>query len=645
MIFDRSFYIFVVVYLLVYIYSFHGPFMNQALQAIYVSIVIILLSFSVASIANETIDFENMEHEIYLKPWQSYQKIIAVESAAQSYNELTYLWWLVRKAQTENLIYFYDDFSHTVTLASGLVSSKTPLEITARLSLYQGLIDRRNGHYKSSSVALSKGLMQAKEAKLSRLYIYTKQELAYTKTLTELFDTSLVDIQEAYVEAFALKDQFLIASINETYGAIYGYLNDYKKSIEYYHRAYDAYQNLQYPAHIAEAIYGLASTYRYWEKYDLAIEYFEKYQQQINYTPNANINFFAEYGLGMTLAEKGDCLEAITIINRALKLKGVIDYNAELYKRKASCLIELGQLDAAEEAIFEAASIFANIPELIGTTWQLEVIKLSSVLAYARKQYDIGYNMLNKYHIEHTDLLIKNSSDRLLKVRARMEVERHKIAQNLAEKRSQVQLLELEKQQNDNVIQIYFNIFIITAIFIVIVVMVAQYKTNKKMHLLSIKDSLTGVFNRRYIFEYLEEAIQGRDPDKFSTTVVLIDIDDFKVINDTYGHPVGDDVIRKIAQVGRDVFRQGDIFGRIGGEEFLCILPRTTVLEATKIAERFLALVSSSTMVEGQQDKITVSIGIAALSSQCQDINQLYINADQALYQAKHSGKNQVHVF
>jgi two-component system cell cycle response regulator len=226
-----------------------------------------------------------------------------------------------------------------------------------------------------------------------------------------------------------------------------------------------------------------------------------------------------------------------------------------------------------------------------------------------------------------------------------MEVERHKIAQNLAEKRSQVQLLELEKQQNDNVIQIYFNIFIITAIFIVIVVMVAQYKTNKKMHLLSIKDSLTGVFNRRYIFEYLEEAIQGRDPDKFSTTVVLIDIDDFKVINDTYGHPVGDDVIRKIAQVGRDVFRQGDIFGRIGGEEFLCILPRTTVLEATKIAERFLALVSSSTMVEGQQDKITVSIGIATLSSQCQDINQLYINADQALYQAKDSGKNQVHVF
>ena len=128
-------------------------------------------------------------------------------------------------------------------------------------------------------------------------------------------------------------------------------------------------------------------------------------------------------------------------------------------------------------------------------------------------------------------------------------------------------------------------------------------------------------------------------------TLVLIDIDDFKKINDSYGHPAGDEVIRGVAQVGRDVFRQGDIFGRIGGEEFLCVLPRTSVIEATKIAQRFLALVASSTMVEGHQDKVTVSIGIAEFSAQCQDVNQLYVNADQALYQAKHLGKNQVHVF
>ncbi|ASP46454.1 tetratricopeptide repeat-containing diguanylate cyclase [Cognaticolwellia beringensis] len=619
--------------------------MKKALQVYCATLIILLFSFPLAAVEDERVNFIDMEHEIYRAPWQSYQKLIALQSAAQSYDELTYLWWSLRKAQAENLIYFYDDFNRTVKQANTFVTDKTPLAIQAHLSLFQGLIYRRQGNYSLSQSELAKGLLQAKEAKLSSLYIFTKQELAYTKTLTEIFDASLEDIQEAYVEAFALKDQFLLASINETYGAIYGYLSEYKKSIEYYQRAFEAYQNLKYPAHIAEAIYGLASTYRYWKKYDLAIEYFEKYQQQIDYTPNSNISFFAAYGIGMTLAEKGDCIDAIAIIDKALAIKGVIDYNAELYKRKASCLIDLDRLEEAEDALFKSASIFANIPELIGTSWQLEVIKISSELAYARGQYNIGFGMLQQYYEEYTALLLKNSSERLLKVRAGLESERQRIEQNLAEKRSQVEMLEQESRQNSSVLQFYFNIFIICVILIVLVVIALQYRTNKKMHLLSIKDSLSGLFNRRYIFDYLHTAVLGSTPEKMKLSVILINIDDFKKINDNYGHPIGDEVIKNIAEVGRDVFRQDDIFGRIGGEEFLCILPRTNIIEATKIAQRFLAKINLSKMVKGRQDTVTVSIGIAALSEQCQDVNQLYINADQALYQAKHLGKNQVNVF
>ena len=591
--------------------------MKKALQACYATLIILLLSFPLAVVADTRVNFIDMDHDIYLEPWLSYQKLIGLQSDAESYDELTYLWWLLRKAQAENLIYFYDDFTRSVKQANNLVTAETPLAIQARLSLFQGLIHRRDGNYSDSQEILAKALLQASEAKLSRLYVYTKQELIYTKTLTEIFDTSLADIQEAYVEAFALKDQFLIASINETYGAIYGYLHDYKKAIEFYQRALEAYQNLNYPAHVAEAIYGLASTYRYWQKYDLAIEYFNKYQLQTTYTPNSNISFFSAYGIGMTLAEKGDCLEAIA----------------------------LGRLEEAEEAVFNAASIFANIPELIGTTWQLEVIKISSELAYARGQYDIGYSMLKQYHQEYTKLLLKNSSLRLIKVRAGLEVERQQISQTLAEKRSEVEILELEKRENTNAQKIYFNIFIASVVILVFLVITVQYRTNRKMHALSIVDSLSGLFNRRYTFDYLRKAVSGKNLNKMQLSIVLIDIDDFKQVNDKYGHPVGDNVIRKVAALGRDIFRQDDTFARIGGEEFLCVLPRTDINEANKIAERFLALINASQLVDGHEDKVTVSIGIAALSSQCQDINQLYINADKALYQAKHQGKNQVKVF
>tara|TARA_R110002124_G_scaffold71080_2_gene190347 strand:+ start:154 stop:2013 length:1860 start_codon:yes stop_codon:yes gene_type:complete len=619
--------------------------MTKALQACYVTLIILLLSFPLTTLADKHVNFIDMDHEIYLEPWLSYQKLIGLQLEAKSYDELHYLWWLLRKAQAENLIYFYDDFSRSVKQANNLVTTSTPLAIQARLSLFQGLIERRQGDYNRSQESLAKALIQAKEAQLSSLYVYGKQELAYTKTLTELFETSLIDIQEAYVEAFALKDQFLIASINETYGAIYGYLQDYKKSIEYYQRALEAYQNLQYPAHIAEAIYGLASTYRYWGEYQLAIEYFEKYQQQIAYTPNSNISFFSAYGIGMTLAEQGDCLAAINVIDKALTLKGIVDYNAELYKRKASCLITLGRFEEAEKALDSAALIFADIPELIGTNWQLEVLKISAELTHARGEYDIGYSMLEQYYRQYTELLLKNSSKRLLKVRASLEVERQKIAQALTAEHLQVESLELEKQQSNTTQDIYFTVFITCGSLIVLIVIIAQYRSNRKMHLLTIKDPLSGLFNRRYIFDYLDKAALADASEKIQMSIILIDIDDFKKINDKYGHPVGDDVICQVAEIGSEIFRQDDIFGRIGGEEFMCILPRTDVTTAKKIAERFLSAINQSTVVKGHQDNVTVSIGIATLSAQCRDINQLYINADQALYQAKHFGKNQIKIF
>jgi diguanylate cyclase (GGDEF)-like protein len=619
--------------------------MKLAFHAFYAVILSIAVLSTAAVEAQSEYDFSNMDAEIYLEPWLSYQKLVGLESESSSFNELDYLWWLLRKAQTENLLYFYDDFYATVAKAQKLITKDTSIEIQSRLNIYQGVAFQRQGKYSDSQLSLSKALMQAQQANLNRIYIYGKQELAYTKTLTELFETSLEDIQEAYVEAFALNDQFLIATINETYGAIYGYLQDYEKSIEYYQRALITYKRLKYRAHIAEAIYGLASTYRYWKKYDLAIEYFQLYQEKISYTPNTNITFFAAYGLGMTFAEKGDCEQAIKVIDQALAFTGLVDYNAELYKRKSSCLISLGQLDAAEIAIFNAAKAFSNVPEIMGTAWQLEVIKISGELAHARGNYPLGYQMLEQYYDKYTALLKKNSSNRLLKVRAALEIDRQQIAHALAQERSQVEVLKIEQIQTSNALQIYFNITAICIVLVIGAVIVVQHRNNKKMQLLTIKDSLSNLYNRRYVFERLDDILCTAKRGKTELAVIIIDIDDFKIINDKFGHPVGDDVIKQIAKLSLQALRKEDIMGRIGGEEFLCILPRTALPEAKMIAERLRKSISQHKMLRGIEDIITVSIGIACLSAHSKDGNELYINADQALYQAKALGKNKVVVF
>jgi diguanylate cyclase (GGDEF)-like protein len=587
----------------------------------------------------------DMDDEIRQRPLQTYQKLLTLENVFSDMPKLHQLWWLLRKAQAENLLYFYEDFNKTVAQAVALIDAQTPLKIQSSLYIYQGLIYRRDAQYADSVLILRKAMAIAKKSNLTYLFIIAKQELAYTKSITELYELSLNEMQEAYLEAYALKEYFLIAVINETYGAIYGYLDDYEKSIEYYQKALNTYERLNYPAHVSETIYGIAATYRYWQKYDQAVHYFELYQEKIAYTPNTDISFFSAYGLGMTLAEKGDCLQAITVINRALTLNGLIDYNAELYKQKVHCFIQLGKLEQAQTSLTKAENIFMSLPELVGTKWQLEVIKLGSELAHARSNDSEAFQLSRQYYQQYNQLLVKNSSTRLTSARAAMENERKYIENALTQQREKVAMLESESFNQQKRQNVYLLIFILCGGVIVITVIAIQYKNNKKMYAISIKDPLSNLYNRRYIFDYLSNYCKDVLVEKTKLSVILFDIDDFKSVNDTFGHPVGDSVIKKLADLCHDVFRTEDIIGRIGGEEFLCILPRTDEKQCKVIAERLLKKISQQVFPENPGLHITVSIGIASLSQISPTSEALYLHADAALYQAKHNGKNNVVIY
>ena len=587
----------------------------------------------------------NMDEQIRQQPLQSYQQLLNAEKSFSTMPKLQQSWWLLRKAQAENLLYFYEDFNKTIAQAIALIDDKTPLKIQSHLYIYQGLIYRRHAQYADSVLILRKAMSIAKKNNLTYLFILAKQELAFTKSITELFELSLNEMQEAYLDAYSLKEHFLIAVINETYGAIYGYMDDYEKSIEYYQKALNTYERLNYPAHVSEAIYGIAITYRYWQKYDLAIRYFELYQEKIAYTPNTEISFFSAYGLGMTLAEKGDCVKAIDVINHALTLNGLIDYNAELYKQQVHCFIILGELEQAQASLTKAENIFMSLPELVGTKWQLEVIKLGSELAHARNNDSEAFQLSRQYYQKYNELLVKNSSTRLTTARAAMENERKYVEQALTLQRKKVAALENDSYHQQKLQNLYLLIFMLCAGVVVIIVITIQYKNNKKMYALSIKDPLSNLYNRRYIFEYLSNYMNDVLVEKTELSVILFDIDDFKMVNDKFGHPVGDKVIKKIADLCHDVFRNEDVIGRVGGEEFLCILPRTDEKQCKVIAERFLKKISQQVFQVEPSLQLTVSIGIATLSQLSPTSEMLYLHADAALYQAKHNGKNNVVIY
>ncbi|MEI6895207.1 MAG: diguanylate cyclase [Colwellia sp.] len=161
-------------------------------------------------------------------------------------------------------------------------------------------------------------------------------------------------------------------------------------------------------------------------------------------------------------------------------------------------------------------------------------------------------------------------------------------------------------------------------------------------------DFLTGINNRGSFFELSTQAISLANRTGQSFVVAMFDIDFFKPINDNYGHDAGDQVLRVFSQGLTEVFRDYDIIGRVGGEEFAVCLPNTTKESATIACERFRDYVQKlSVRVMGDNDTevdihITVSIGLVLANKACLSIDELLKKADSALYYAKHNGRNQV---
>ncbi len=159
------------------------------------------------------------------------------------------------------------------------------------------------------------------------------------------------------------------------------------------------------------------------------------------------------------------------------------------------------------------------------------------------------------------------------------------------------------------------------------------------------RDGLTGAFNKRYLMESLQREISRSRRCNLPLSVLIMDIDHFKKINDTYGHLVGDETLREFSQRIASTQRCDDLFCRYGGEEFVMILGGTTLEEAVAFAERCRTIVASSPFPCSCGDvPVTVSIGAATFtpdtpSSQASDLLQ---QADQCLYEAKQSGRNRV---
>jgi diguanylate cyclase (GGDEF)-like protein len=155
-------------------------------------------------------------------------------------------------------------------------------------------------------------------------------------------------------------------------------------------------------------------------------------------------------------------------------------------------------------------------------------------------------------------------------------------------------------------------------------------------------DDLTGLYNRRYFNERLMEEVDRAERHGGDFSLLMIDIDKFKNVNDNYGHPVGDKVLVAVAEVLSGKLRKTDLLARYGGEEFVIILFNTQKEKALEIAEKLRCAVAEFPLLDAEKIKMTVSIGVATLGLDSNTLDELLSDADKGLYNAKSQGRNRV---
>lgn len=168
-----------------------------------------------------------------------------------------------------------------------------------------------------------------------------------------------------------------------------------------------------------------------------------------------------------------------------------------------------------------------------------------------------------------------------------------------------------------------------------------KVKIRKKIIELAETDKLTKLYNRVKLDAALEQELYQAKKNATTFGLIMIDIDHFKLINDRFGHMAGDAVLVELAKLFKAMIRSTDLIGRWGGEEFLVILPDTDEFGAMELAEKIRKRVSENHFLE--QERLTISLGVSVFRDD-NNVDSIIYRADQALYQAKKNGKNQVHL-
>ena len=486
-------------------------------------------------------------------------------------------------------------------------------------------------------------LTLARQLNSPDILIKALTQSAFCYADVDRFEEGLSRLDEALI--LARKHQFTAnrqAMIYNSTGAIYRSNGLHKYAFEYFREAYNLWRSVndyQDMFNMLHNMVGESIKVSDWETAEINVAaLFELAEQHPEFN---DFLFFAYSNAGRTQFFQQNFDQAIEHLEAALQIKGTTKETYFIDLIYGYLSLSYMQQNHADKA-FEMASLFINSNSYQSSPAFLQ----TSVLAlekFAVQDYQQSFNLLlnslgneRKTYASMMDKdVIYSSLEHSAKVSEyEVQILENQLSINLLKLKS-----ETDKQQISK-LSLLVTALIIAVLLVIMAFLVQSRRFFKRR---SQTDYMTGIANRRYTMEQGNKLFTAAQKHNEPLAVIIFDIDKFKTINDTYGHGIGDLAIKATASKARNWFKKRDILGRIGGEEFLLILPNTNLDQAVDIAERLrLSIEQHQFQFNDIKLQFTVSLGVSVKLDDTESLAQLIKCADTALYKAKNNGRNQV---
>ncbi|MCL1137943.1 diguanylate cyclase [Shewanella pneumatophori] len=495
-------------------------------------------------------------------------------------------------------------------------------------------------------------------------------------------DTALTGYNKILQKAYEIEELRLVADTRAMRGYLHSFQGNFTQALEDLISAQTLYDNLKLPIFVEINLYEIAKAYRRFGDPKSAIRYFRKLEElkrKNNNFDSANTMLasiaIAEEELGNLQRSKalfeqsyrywqrtGDtALQATVAVNIAGTLIKLAEYNqAKQYLAEAELTIfendpgfysymhlfyaqvylAESKFEQAHKSIALSRSAFERLKNASGLA---QLLQIETQVLRQQDLWQQAFNAQSQYIELRQQIDQKLLSSYTTEMRTRFNTDQIENENRHLIENEQLRELELAMLEQNKLQQ---GIIIVLGGLIIIIISLFAYKQSQKNKLLStlaLTDDLTKLPNRRYIYSKAQRCFEAAKIYELPLSFIAFDADYFKRVNDTYGHDVGDNTLKLLADTCRSVLGDKYTAARVGGEEFLIVLPHTEKEQAIIVAQHLVEQVRNANFSAFPPGfSITISAGVSSLSVNDHKLLPLLKRADDALYIAKHEGRDQV---